>query len=675
MLRFLTCTIVAFAWPVIVSAEEASWTTAVLNMEPSKAEWLDEWEDELSGDVKAKVASFSAELPVAPFNRLGEEIKLWVPEKANAQGCKALKLRDDASAAGRAVAVRQGGCTLEAKISNAQKVNAKGLIIMSDNDDFYRHRERERKDIFVLSVPKAVGEAIRNYRDLHEAPILVRMRYYNAIFDDPGSLEQLVSWVIGTILIFGLFLSMLMSKNGGVFCGLVRKLKSIQPQDAGATQEMAHMEHEGGHHGGGDFTASQQEFFHNRQAAGMPPSRRVQLMDSGWGSVALVVGTALSLIIANSRFGDVYIAFWETHVGFGPHEWHLNLPVREWINEAFMSFFFFVVGLEIKHEMMFGSLTTVQQAALPCVAALGGMLVPAFLYCAVQLITGNELAGWAIPMATDIAFAMGVYNIFRSRLPGSVAAYLLTLATVDDLGAIAVIAIAFTGHVNMTFLAGAVIVCALLEWMRRNSVASSSAWGAAAISLWYCMLRGGVNADIAGVVVGFAIPAISAPKHTKCTAPMPNLLDHYIHWWTAYNNFVIMPLFAIANTAVKLSASPGDVATSPISQGIMVGLLLGKPLGIAGSSFIVLKLGWCTWPTGMTPIHLVISGLLGGIAFTMSLFLIEQSLVGLPVMFAKLAVIIASTLAGVFAALIMMHMKAPEDKPQNDHGKNLVAGA
>jgi NhaA family Na+:H+ antiporter len=398
----------------------------------------------------------------------------------------------------------------------------------------------------------------------------------------------------------------------------------------------------------GTFTKEELDYFEKRPA--LPDSNRIKYLAAGWGSVGLVVGTIFSLAVANSQFSEGYVHFWEQAVGYGPAAWHLMMPLKDWVNEAVMAFFFFLVGMEIKREVLFGSLADIKKAALPCIAALGGMVVPAGIYCAVCAATGSPFTGWAIPMATDIAFAMGVYNLFAAKLPKAMAAFLLTLATVDDLGAIAVIAVFFAKHINAMWLAGAAGATLLLEGFRRKQVRASQAYLAAGIALWYCLLRGGVNADVAGVLAGFAIPAIGAPKYTKAPEKYPNLLDHYIHYWTGWANFVIMPLFAIANTAVVLSGSAAAVVSAPVAQGIMAGLLLGKPLGIAGASLAALKVGICSWPTGLKPIHLGIAGMLGGIAFTMSLFLIEQSLTGGMVMNAKLAVIAGSTLAAFIAA-------------------------
>jgi len=189
-------------------------------------------------------------------------------------------------------------------------------------------------------------------------------------------------------------------------------------------------------------------------------------------------------------------------------------------------------------------------------------------------------------------------------------------------------------------------------------------WLATGSALWYCLLRGGVNSDIAGVIAAFFIPTIAAPYYTKAKGELPNLIDHYIHYWTSWSNFLIMPLFAIANTAVHISGSTGSVLKTPVARGILWGLLLGKPLGIAGASLLSIEMGWCKYPKGMKPAHLGICGVLGAIAFTMSLFLIGESLAGPAAMAAKVAVMSASAIAGVVAFMWMFLM--PEKEKEND---------
>eukprot|EP00747_Dinoflagellata_sp_TGD_P187931 gnl/TRDRNA2_/TRDRNA2_46127_c1_seq1.p1 gnl/TRDRNA2_/TRDRNA2_46127_c1~~gnl/TRDRNA2_/TRDRNA2_46127_c1_seq1.p1 ORF type:complete len:423 (-),score=51.77 gnl/TRDRNA2_/TRDRNA2_46127_c1_seq1:202-1308(-) len=241
-------------------------------------------------------------------------------------------------------------------------------------------------------------------------------------------------------------------------------------------------------------------------------------------------------------------------------------------------------------------------------------------------------------------------NMLKSRLPRALSAFLMTLCTVDDIGAMAVIAFVFAKELSVAFLLGAGVAVLSLDVLRRRKVRAPELYLLAGIALWYCLLRGGIAADIAGVLTGFAIPAVPAPWHTKAPEKWPTLLDHFIRFWTNWVGLIIMPLFVMANMAMPLSVSPMAVASSPVAQGIIAGLVLGKPLGIAGGSLLALKLKWCQLPTGMRPIHLCIGGLLGGVAFTMSLFMIEESLSGPIVRVAKVAVVIASAIALALAS-------------------------
>ena len=288
----------------------------------------------------------------------------------------------------------------------------------------------------------------------------------------------------------------------------------------------------------------------------------------------LIAATALSLYLANSGAAAAWLHFWHVHVG--PASLGLHLSTKEWVNEGLMAFFFFVVGLDIKKEFVYGSLASIRQALLPCLGALGGMVVPMAVYTALNATgaAGANLAGWAVPMATDIAFAMGVYAFFAARMPAGAQAFLLTLATVDDLGAIAVIAVFFAKGVALPFLTAAAALCAALVWLcRRGREEDLPLFAAAGVALWYCLLRGGINADIAGVATAMALPA--PPKAGG--ADGTTLLERLHHAMSPATALFIMPAFALANCAVPFNgAMLGQVLQHPISLGIFSGLLLGK---------------------------------------------------------------------------------------------------
>jgi NhaA family Na+:H+ antiporter len=396
-------------------------------------------------------------------------------------------------------------------------------------------------------------------------------------------------------------------------------------------------------------------------------------LDAGFGSIALLGATAVSLFLANSAWSGAYLSFWHAHVG--PAALALHMSLHHWVNEGLMAIFFFAVGLEIKREFVHGSLRSLKQAALPCIGALGGMVVPMAVYLAFNnpaTTAAAVTAGWAIPMATDIAFAMGVYNFFKNKMPGGVAAFLLTLATVDDLGAIAVIAVCFAKSLTTSYIVGAVAATGALFAACKKGVTNMAVYAALGVTLWYCLLQGGINADVAGVIAAFAVPAhASAPAGSDATPEHegsdPTLLDHLVHKFAPLSALVIMPLFALANTGVPLDASVvGKVLTEPVGRGIMLGLLLGKPVGIAGLSWLAVKCKIGKLPHGMNNAHLGIVGLLGGIGFTMCLFLVEMALAGhaSAANTAKLAVLASSTIAATVGAALMAGLPSAESEDE-----------
>ncbi|KAK3284342.1 hypothetical protein CYMTET_8004 [Cymbomonas tetramitiformis] len=385
-----------------------------------------------------------------------------------------------------------------------------------------------------------------------------------------------------------------------------------------------------------------------------------KLLDAGLGSVMLVAATVLSLFLANSKVAASYLHFWHTSVG--PAALGLAMPIHHWVNEFLMAFFFFLVGLEIKKEFVSGSLRSLSKAILPCLGALGGMVVPMAIYFMLNLGAHGVPSGWAIPMATDIAFAMAIYGFFRHRMPGGVAAFLLTLATVDDLGAIAVIAVFFAKQISFQYLGAAVALCAALYHLQSQDaqgVQNLPVFASLGLLLWYCLLQGGINADIAGVATAMAIPSKSpvpegSPVHEAHDGGAPVLMDHLIYKFTPWAALFIMPVFALANCAVPVDLTVlGSLIQAPVAHGIAAGLLLGKPIGITAFSLLGIKLGIASWPTGMTQKHLLTVGLLGGIGFTMSLFLIEQSLFGVTANIAKLAILLTSAAAALLGAGVM----------------------
>lgn len=371
-------------------------------------------------------------------------------------------------------------------------------------------------------------------------------------------------------------------------------------------------------------------------------------LDAGLGSALLLSSAAASIAMAN--FGPTrvrWLAFWARKAGprIGAHA----LSLRSWVNEGLMSLFFFSVGLEVKKEMLEGALASPRKALLPCIAALGGMIIPVLVYLAINMNAGGIAAGACIPMATDIAFAIGVFHVFRGHMPAAAEPFLLALATVDDLGAIVVIALCFAGSLAPAYLAGALVALAVAALTGKKGVNSARQFLIPGVLLWYCLLRGGLNADIAGVLIAFCIPMRSLKGE--------DIFGRLSERWAAFSSLLILPIFALANCAVPLASAPADAAAASaqiaVPAGVSLGLMVGKPLGIFGFSFLAVRFGLASMPPGMTKLDLGIVGILGSIGFTMCLFLIEHSLVGAVAQKAKLAVFLASGLGGLLGAVLM----------------------
>jgi len=386
------------------------------------------------------------------------------------------------------------------------------------------------------------------------------------------------------------------------------------------------------------------------------------VIEGGAGSGLLISATALSIALANSPYAPAWLAFWNapTVVEVGGHA----LSKKALVNEGLMAFFFFHVGIEIKKEIIDGSLSNVRNALLPCIAALGGMVVPVMIYAIINLVAGpaGNMAGACVPMATDIAFAMGVFALAGGRkLSPAIATFLLTLATVDDIGAILVIATCFATNIKVPYLlAGGATLWSMWD-MERKKVPSGKAYIFAGVALWYCLLMGGVNADIAGVLAGLCI---------YCDKGNLQFIERLVRRWIPISGLFIMPVFALANTAIPLVASSGAAGAAgaaaggvaPVAGGILAGLTLGKPLGIVGASWLAVKMGWASYPKGMGLKELGAVGFLGGIGFTMCIFLIEQALAVGPVStMSKIAVISGSVISAAIGGFMVNRMgKSPQ---------------
>jgi NhaA family Na+:H+ antiporter len=330
--------------------------------------------------------------------------------------------------------------------------------------------------------------------------------------------------------------------------------------------------------------------------------------------LALLGAAVLALIIANSSYSDAYDRALALPFAVGIAPFSLSKSLLHWINDALMVIFFFVVGLEIKREMLRGALSNRKAALLPVIAALGGMIVPALIYAAINWNNNIALRGWAIPAATDIAFAVGVLAVLGSRVPQSLKVFLLALAIIDDLGAILIIAFFYTGDLSFSALALAFAGVAGLVLLNRYGVMRMWAYALVGAFVWLCVLKSGVHATLAGVVTALAVPLTDGRGRE---GPL-EATEHRLGPWVS---FLILPIFALANAGVSFAAISLRDFTSPISLGIALGLLIGKPLGIYSFAKAAMTSGLGARPDGATEMQLFGTAILGGIGFTMSLFI------------------------------------------------------
>ena len=361
-------------------------------------------------------------------------------------------------------------------------------------------------------------------------------------------------------------------------------------------------------------------FFHSEKAAGF----------------VLIGCTVISLLIANSSLGEAYHHFWTTTIDLSFSGIDLNYNIEQWVNDGLMAIFFLLVGLEIERELYVGELSSFRNALLPILAALGGMLFPALIHFAFNGGTPTE-NGFGIPMATDIAFALGVLSLAGERVPLSLKIFLTALAIIDDLGAIAVIAIFYTSGFLIWYFLGAILMFVLLFVAGKLKLFSLPIYILGGIIMWYCMLKSGVHSTIAGVLLAFAIPfRRSEGKNPSYT------LQHRLHYPVA---FFILPLFALANTAIVFPDNLLASFTSNNSLGIMLGLFVGKFIGIFLVVILATRLNIASLSPDLTRMHILGISLLGGIGFTMSIFITNLA-------FTDAEVITASKISILFASLV-----------------------
>ena len=363
--------------------------------------------------------------------------------------------------------------------------------------------------------------------------------------------------------------------------------------------------------------------------------------------ILLIICTAISLIITNSLLGANYLSLWQSYAG--------PLSIEHWINDGLMAIFFLFIGLELERELYIGELSDFKNALLPIVAALGGLATPALIHFIFNYGTPTQ-AGIGIPMATDIAFALGALALLGSRVPASLKVFLTALAVMDDLGAIIVIAIFYTAKLSLAYLLGALLVFGGLVALNRFRVMKLAPYLLGGALMWFLMLKSGVHATIAGVLLAFAIPFTGKEEDEESPS---HKLEHLLHKPVA---FVILPIFALANTGIIIGADWFQSLFSSNSLGVISGLTLGKPIGITLLSFIAVSVGICRLPLDLNWRHIFGAGLLGGIGFTMSIFITNLAFVGEAnvINASKMAILLASLAAGMMGFLWLKLLGQPE---------------
>lgn len=372
----------------------------------------------------------------------------------------------------------------------------------------------------------------------------------------------------------------------------------------------------------------------------------------------LLTCAIIAIIIANSRFAEAYEHILHTYITIGYKKFSLSMSLLHWINDGLMAIFFFVVGMEIKRELVIGELKSIKRTILPISAAIGGMIVPAVIYAIFNFNTPT-ITGWGIPMATDIAFALGILSLVGKKAPKGIVVFLTALAIVDDLGAIIVIAIFYTNQISWTALAIGLIIFSALILANKLKVKYVSVFAIGGILLWICFYKSGIHATVAGVLLGMTLPLGKNVSQSKTS-----MLSRFEHALTPWSSFVVMPIFAFANSGVTLDIkSASTLISTPVSLGIILGLFIGKQIGVFGISYVLVKLKIAKLPSQVTKRHLYGASVLAGVGFTMSLFVSSLSFTDEAVLStAKMSIMIASVLAAAFGTIIFKFIK-----PQNEN--------
>ncbi len=427
------------------------------------------------------------------------------------------------------------------------------------------------------------------------------------------------------------------------------------------------------------------------------------------GGILLLISTIIAMILANSPLSEIYHHFWEIPLTFGVGTYKISQTLHHWINDGLMTIFFFVVGLEIKRELLVGELANPRQAALPIAGAIGGMVFPAIIYTLFNYSTPGK-PGWGIPMATDIAFALGAITLMGKRVPLALKVFLVALAIVDDLGAVLVIALFYTSQLNWLMLGAGAAIFVVMIGMNLSGIRQALPYHIMGIFLWFAFLKSGIHATIAGVVAAITIPSYITcdPRsfYERCKASLEKFwesatgegegttaltnhaqlcaveqiernvvnmlspmhrLEHQLHPFTT---FFIMPVFALANAGITLEGDLVGMLLQPVSLGIIIGLVFGKQIGITFFSWLSVKLKIAELPSGVSWIELYGTAWLGGIGFTMSLFVANLAFPGNKelLIIGKLGILIASLTAGTLGFLLLK--KITGNRVKNDDRAN-----
>jgi NhaA family Na+:H+ antiporter len=429
--------------------------------------------------------------------------------------------------------------------------------------------------------------------------------------------------------------------------------------------------------------------------------------------IALLVAAVIALLWANAPFGESYRGFWETHLHLQIGSIEFNESLKDIVNDAFMAIFFFVVGLEIKRELVVGELRDPKKAALPAIAALGGMIVPALIYVAFAAGEPGASSGWAIPMATDIAFSVGVISLLGTRVPTGAKLFLLALAIADDIGAILVIAIFYTTDLAMMWLLAGLAGLGLVYLAQRAGIRSMLFYGVAGVIIWFFVFESGVHATLAGVALGLMTPVYplygeedyhrrsswilgrfemnrAAPNHRErldydamqlaavareSVAPLDRLEQSLQPW----SSFVVVPIFALANAGVRFADFNNgilDAITSPITLGVGLGLLIGKLTGISLATWIAVRLGLGRLPRNTGWSHVIGLGFLAGIGFTVSMFVTELAFDDVALAdSARVGIFIGSGIAGAIGYTVLRRLRGGPAGDDADESRDSLAGS